>query len=172
MGKLLQGSIEERVMGAGRVGGLTCIRILSLLLLAPHFASALTIPLRCRLIQRGLTPARSSSVVAAASDVVGYFEFRELELVHRDPQAVAQYEQRECERWRAVYDEEWPATPQELYEGDRMEVVRDVRVKGIENARGMQGIVSDVWMECETDAACCCNELATAPVTVNLERAA
>jgi hypothetical protein len=101
--------------------------------------------------------------------VTGYFEFGELKLLHRDPEALAEFEEKERMRWLAVYDEEWPATQQELYEGDLVEVVRDVSVRGIANARGMQGIVTNVWMECETDAACCCNELATAPITVKLE---
>ena len=53
-----------------------------------------------------------------------------------------------------------------------MEVSRDVGVRGIDNARGMRGTVTDGRSECETDAACCCNELATAAVTVRLEDAA
>ena len=99
----------------------------------------------------------------------GYFEFRELKLVARDEAAVKAFEASECERWLAVYDEEWPGTPQELYEGDLVEVVRDVPIKGIESTLGMVGTVVNVWMECETDAACCCNELATAPVTVQFD---
>ena len=102
--------------------------------------------------------------------VTGYFDFRELTLLHRDQARVAAFEARERERWRAVYDEDWtPPAHRELVEGDRVQVVADVAVKGYASARGMQGVVANVWAECETDAACCCNELATAPVTVELE---
>ena len=57
----------------------------------------------------------------------------------------------------------------DLVEGDRIRVTSDVDVKGKRNANGWEGVVSDVWTGCETDAPCCCNELATAPITVNLE---
>ena len=54
----------------------------------------------------------------------------------------------------------------------QIEVIDDVSAKGIPNARGMRGVVTDVVVLCETDPACCCAELATdAPVTVRLERA-
>ncbi|KAL1514497.1 hypothetical protein AB1Y20_003596 [Prymnesium parvum] len=100
---------------------------------------------------------------------LGYFELDELTLVHRDLRALEAFEESERRRWRQVYGEEWVARRQELLEGDRVEVTRDVRVKGVESARGMRGTVVDVWSDCETDAACCCNELTTAPVTVQLE---
>ena len=100
----------------------------------------------------------------------GYFDFRELRLIHRDLEKLAAFEASERARWLAVHDEEWIPTHQELVEGDRVEVVGNVAVKG-KDARGMQGTVTDVWNECETDAACCCNELATSPVTVQLDEA-
>lgn len=109
---------------------------------------------------------------AKAATVDGYFDFNELKLVHRDANALAAFEESERQRWRDVYDEEWVQTHQELIEGDLVEVVRDVGAKGIANALGMQGVVTDVRTECETDAACCCNELATASVTVRLAAAA
>lgn len=56
----------------------------------------------------------------------------------------------------------------ELLEGDRVKVVESVTVKGME-ACGMEGTVVDVWTGCETDPACCCNELATAAVQVDLD---
>ena len=104
--------------------------------------------------------------VSLIMPLTGYFEFDELKLRHRDEGAVGAFEARERERWLAVYDEEWPATPQELYEGDSVQVMTDVAIKGAKTALGMIGTVTNVWSECETDAACCCNELATAPVTV------
>ena len=56
----------------------------------------------------------------------------------------------------------------EITEGDRVRVVDDVEVKGL-NANGWLGTVIDAWEGCETDPACCCNELATVPFTVRLE---
>ena len=56
----------------------------------------------------------------------------------------------------------------DLLEGDRVEIVEQVTVKGFE-ARGMEGTVVDVWTGCDTDPACCCNELATAAVQVDLD---
>ena len=101
--------------------------------------------------------------------ITGYFELKELKLARRDEASVEDFKARERERWLAVYDEEWPDILQELYEGDLVEVVRDVPVKGLDSALGLVGSVTNVWMECETDAACCCNELATAPITVQFD---
>lgn len=57
----------------------------------------------------------------------------------------------------------------EVQEGDRILVTSDVQVRGGRNANGWEGTVIDVWTGCETDAPCCCNELATVPYTVRLE---
>ena len=57
----------------------------------------------------------------------------------------------------------------EIVEGDRVQVVQDVQVRGGRNSKGWEGTVTDVWTDCETDPCCCCNELATAPITVRLE---
>ena len=57
-----------------------------------------------------------------------------------------------------------------IAEGDRVEVIEEVMIKGGVNAKGMQGTVIDAWVICETDPACCCAELATdAPLTVRLD---
>ena len=56
----------------------------------------------------------------------------------------------------------------DLVEGEEVRICRDVSAKGIPNALGMTGTVTDVWTGCEVDPACCCNELATAPITVSL----
>lgn len=57
----------------------------------------------------------------------------------------------------------------DLAEGDRVRVIADVRVKGFASSLGMTGTVVEVWEQCETDPACCCNELATAPIQVRLD---
>lgn len=93
-------------------------------------------------------------------EAVGYYDFGELKLVDRNENALAEFEEKERKRWREVYDEEWVPVYQELMEGDRVMVVKDVRVKGIGSSEGMIGTVTNVWVECETDAACCCNECA------------
>ena len=57
----------------------------------------------------------------------------------------------------------------EFIEGDRVEVVKEVLVKG-GSTLGMCGTVTNVWVICETDPACCCAELAfDAPLTVQLD---
>ena len=57
----------------------------------------------------------------------------------------------------------------ELVEGDRVKVVESVTVKGGIDALGLEGTVFSVWEQCETDPACCCNELATVPLQINLD---
>lgn len=57
---------------------------------------------------------------------------------------------------------------QDLLEGDRVAIVDSVIVKGMD-ALGKEGTVVDVWTGCEVDPACCCNELATAAVQVDLD---
>ena len=112
----------------------------------------------------------------APPPTLGYFAFAELRLVERDAKVVAAFEESERRRRQAVLDESEGGPPlvlgarPELLEGDVVEVVDDVPVKGIPNSRGMRGVVTDVWVLCETDPACCCAELATdAPVTVRLD---
>jgi len=67
-----------------------------------------------------------------------------------------------------------PRTDENAYErfveGDRVRVVTDdVLVRG-ESVEGRLGVVSSAWSQCETDPACCCNELATdAPLQVQLD---
>ena len=57
----------------------------------------------------------------------------------------------------------------ELVEGDRVKCIESVTVKGGIDALGLEGTVYSVWEQCETDPACCCNELATVPLQVNLD---
>lgn len=56
-----------------------------------------------------------------------------------------------------------------ITEGDRVKIIRDVTIKGGVNANGRMGTVTDAWVICETDPACCCAELTTAPLTVLLD---
>jgi hypothetical protein len=55
-------------------------------------------------------------------------------------------------------------------EGDRVRITdADVLVRG-QSAKGRVGTVIYAWSQCETDPACCCNELATdAPLRVRLD---
>ena len=60
---------------------------------------------------------------------------------------------------------------EQFVEGDRVRVTADVLVRG-EVAQGKLGTVVNAWSQCETDPACCCNELATdAPLEVQLDGA-
>ena len=73
-----------------------------------------------------------------------------------------------------VYDEDYYAfhpkgLSLEFYPGDRVEVVGDVKVKEIENARGRTGVVThyefdDEYESCQTCSTAC-------PVTVELDEA-
>ena len=55
-----------------------------------------------------------------------------------------------------MYDEELPQQyDQEFYPGDRVEIVSDVQVKEIENAKGLRGVVThfefdDGYESCQT----------------------
>jgi len=67
-------------------------------------------------------------------------------------------------------NDERRAVERPLVEGDCVQVVRDVVVKGA-SALHARGVVTSVWVICETDPACCCAELATdATVTVALDQ--
>lgn len=90
-----------------------------------------------------LDPACCASVTVKLDPPLGYFEPNELERLDRSRKG-------------------------DLVEGEEVRVCRDVSAKGIPNALGMTGTVTDVWTGCEVDPACCCNELATAPITVSL----
>lgn len=74
---------------------------------------------------------------------------------------------RPCGGQREVYDEEYVEAAQPFYPGDRVEVIRDVKVKEIENTKGMQGVVThyefdDGYESCQTCSTSC-------PVTVLLD---
>lgn len=56
----------------------------------------------------------------------------------------------------------------DVVEGEVVRVCKEVRAKGLPDTCGLTGTVVDVWTGCEVDPACCCNELATAPITVRL----
>lgn len=56
----------------------------------------------------------------------------------------------------------------DVEEGEEVRVCKEVGAKGMPDTCGLTGTVVDVWTGCETDPACCCNELATAPITVRL----
>ena len=93
--------------------------------------------------------------------VKGYFASRDVRLVSRRAEDV-------------VYDEDYYAfhpkgLSLEFYPGDRVEVVGDVKVKEIENARGRTGVVThyefdDEYESCQTCSTAC-------PVTVELDEA-
>jgi len=57
----------------------------------------------------------------------------------------------------------------DIDEGDRVRVTDDVQVKGGRNSNGWEGMVYEVWSDCETDPCCVCNELSTVPIKVMLE---
>ena len=85
---------------------------------------------------------------------VGYFAENEVELLERPRPADAPVGQ-----------------VAKIAEGDRVRVTAEMSVKG-ESALGRLGTCIAVWEQCETDPACCCNELAfDAPLTVRLDAA-
>ena len=97
----------------------------------------------------------------------GYFATSDVQLVERSEDDVSAFHEKERTRWRVVYDEEYKEAPQEYYPGDRVKVVNDVKVKEIENANGMQGVVvhfefDDGYESCQTCSSSC-------PVTVLLD---
>ena len=106
--------------------------------------------------------------------VKGYFASRDVRLVSRRAEDVAAFQERERIRWDVVYDEDYYAfhpkgLSLEFYPGDRVEVVGDVKVKEIENARGRTGVVThyefdDEYESCQTCSTAC-------PVTVELDEA-
>ncbi len=97
-----------------------------------------------------------------------------MRLVSRRAEDVAAFQERERIRWDVVYDEDYYAfhpkgLSLEFYPGDRVEVVGDVKVKEIENARGRTGVVThyefdDEYESCQTCSTAC-------PVTVELDEA-
>ena len=106
--------------------------------------------------------------------VKGYFASRDVRLVSRRAEDVAAFQERERIRRDVVYDEDYYAfhpkgLSLEFYPGDRVEVVGDVKVKEIENARGRTGVVThyefdDEYESCQTCSTAC-------PVTVELDEA-
>ena len=103
-----------------------------------------------------------------AGELKGYFASNDVLLVERNDEHVAAFHEKERTRWREVYDEEYVEAPQEFYPGDVVEIVGEVKVKEIENARGMRGVVThfefdDGYESCQTCSSSC-------PVTVILTK--
>lgn len=106
-----------------------------------------------------------------AAGVKGYFALGEVLLLERRDEDVAAFNEKERHRWREVYEEECPDSllqSIEYYPGDRVEIVGDVQVKEIENAKGMRGFVThyefdDGYESCQTCST-------TRPVAVLLDR--
>ena len=97
-----------------------------------------------------LTVALTRDGKARSNGPVGYFEYDELMMVEKAGERTAEnrFEQ--------------------FVEGDRVRVTADVSVRG-RSAKGRLGTVISAWSQCETDPACCCNELATVPLQVRLD---
>jgi hypothetical protein len=70
-------------------------------------------------------------------------------------------------RWREVYDEEYVETAREFYPGDRVRVVRSVRVKAIEDACGMEATVTNLEFEDGYESCQTCSQ--SCPLTVLLD---
>ena len=131
-----------------------------------HPQSAIPPNAGARVKTRGPAALESSSARMAAGGVKGYFGTTDVVLIERKDEDVAVFHAKERHRWREVYDEEYVEAPQEFYPGDRVKVDGDVKVKEIENARGMQGLVThfefdDGYESCQTCSSSC-------PVTVLL----
>ena len=99
--------------------------------------------------------------------VKGYFATKDVQLVERKEEDVLRFHEKERIRWREVYDEEYREADQEYYPGDKVEIVGSVKVKEIEDANGLTGIVThfefdDGYESCQTCSTSC-------PVTVMLD---
>ena len=135
-------------------------------LVLPNLRSPLVAPVHQP--PRGLSP-----VLRADSTVKGYFASTDVVLLERKEEDVAAFHEKERNRWDVVYDEDYYARhgpggqDLEFYPGDRVEVVNSVKVKEIEDVKGMQGVVShyefdDGYESCQTCSTSC-------PVTVLLD---
>ena len=105
--------------------------------------------------------------VLQTSGPKGYFSTNDVILVERRDEDVAAFHEKERTRWREVYDEEYAEAPQDFYPGDRVQIVSAVKVKEIEDASGMMGVVThyefdDGYESCQTCSTSC-------PVTVMLD---
>ena len=116
-------------------------------------------------------PATPPSVEARSTlqmaGVKGYYSINDVLLVKRCDEDVSRFHEKERERWRVVYDEEYKEAPQEFYPGDRVKIVSEEPVKTISNPKGMEGVVThyefdDGYEACQTCSTSC-------PVTVMLE---
>ena len=110
--------------------------------------------------------------MASADGVKGYFASKDVMLLKRSEDSVAAFHEKERHRWDVVYDEDYferypGGMDLEFYPGDRVEIVTDVKVKHLENAKGMRGTVThyefdDGYESCQTCSTSC-------PVTVVLD---
>ena len=99
--------------------------------------------------------------------VKGYFASSDVELIERKDEDVAAFHAKEAHRWDVVYEEVYKEVPQDFYPGDRVEIVSDMPVKEIENAKGMRGVVVHYEFD---DGYECCQTLSTSlPVEVLLD---
>jgi hypothetical protein len=119
------------------------------------------------------SPARATAVLgvpivnAESRHRLGFFAIKDVLLVERSEEDVKAFHAKESRRWLEVYDETYVEAPQDFYPGDRVKVVGDCKVKEIENAKGMTGVVThfefdDGYESCQTCSTSC-------PVTVLLD---
>mmetsp|Transcript_13140 Transcript_13140/g.19197 ORF Transcript_13140/g.19197 Transcript_13140/m.19197 type:complete len:102 (+) Transcript_13140:206-511(+) len=79
-----------------------------------------------------------------------WFGRNDVRVVSRDPTDVAAFHEKECERWRTVYNEEYVEAKQDFYPGDRVLVIDDES-----EYEGRLGVVvnydfDDGYMSCQT----------------------
>ena len=119
------------------------------------------------------SPARATAVLgvpivnAESRHRLGFFAIKDVLLVERSEEDVKAFHAKESRRWLEVYDETYVEAPQDFYPGDRVKVVGDCKVKEIENAKGMTGVVThfefdDGYESCQTCST-------SGPVTVRLD---
>ena len=114
------------------------------------------------------TAAQTSRAPSLTMQVKGYFGSTDVKLIERKDEDVAAFHTSETRRWDVVYDEVYVETPQEFYPGDRVEVVADIKVKDIENAKGMQGVVTNFEFDDGYESCQTCST--SRPVAVLLDR--
>lgn len=117
---------------------------------------------------------RSHSCLLKANGVKGYFALSDVKLIQRKQDDVDAFNAKERNRWEVVYEEECPESLLEslleggFFPGDRVEIIGDdVKVKGIENAKGMQGVVTHYEFDDGYEACQTCST--SVPVAVLLD---
>ena len=132
------------------------LRMLTVLLAASSSAAFKACPAVRAPTGAAFSRRRGYNALRMMQEVKGYFASTDVLLIERKEEDVSAFLEKERIRWDVVYEEELPAKyDQEFYPGDLVEIVADVQVQDIENAKGMRGVVThyefdDGYESCQT----------------------